>query len=171
MTIFREDDDCRTFLRLLQLVVESFSVRLHAFVLMLNHYHLLLTATDVDQLSNSMGMLAWRYARYFNAKYQRTGTLWERRYYSKAVDTEEYLLRCLRYIEQNPVRANVTMSPAEYQWSSYRHHACLQTIDFVTSHPVYVALGASASERAAAYRAICGAALDEDELLSVRLVK
>src|SRR5215471_8063693 len=102
-TIFHHEDDYRTFLRLLEIVVGQFAIAVHAFALMTNHYHLLLTANDACQLAKSMGMLAWRYSRYFNAKYERTGTLWDGRYYSSVVDTEKYLLQCLRYIEQNPV--------------------------------------------------------------------
>jgi len=171
MTIFREEADQQMFLRMLELIVEEFSLRLHAFVLMLNHYHLLITATDVDQMADSMRALAWRYAHHFNRKYERAGTLWESRYYSKAVDTEEYLLRCLRYIEQNPVRANVVSTPDQYRWSSYRCHGEEQRIEFLTPHAVYLALGSSSAERAAAYRAICGTNLTDEELLSLRVAK
>ena len=144
-------------------------VAVHAFALMVNHYHLLLTAHDADHLSKSMGALAWRYSRYFNAKYERTGTLWDARFHSSVVDTEAYLLRCLRYIEQNPVRAGIVATPDAYEWSSYRSHGDNKSIDWLTPHAVYVALGSSAEERAAAYRALCGARLNDDELLSFRL--
>jgi len=171
MPIFREDADRQMFIRILELVVGEFSLRLHAFVLMLNHYHLLLTAADADQMASSMQALAWRYARHFNRKYERVGTLWESRYYSKPVDSDEYLLCCLRYIEQNPVRANVVASPDEYPWSSYRSHAAQQALDFLTPHATYLALGNSPAERAAAYRAMCDTKLTDEELLIVRVAQ
>jgi putative transposase len=136
---------------------------------MLNHYHLLLSPTDGDQLARSMAALAWRYSRYFNRKYERTGTLWERRYHSTIVDDESYLLRCIRYIEQNPVRANVVETPRDYQWSSYGCHGHGQRISWLTPHPVYASLGATVDDRAATYRQLCGETLTDDELLTVRI--
>ncbi len=171
MTIFPEDADRQVFIRMLELVVGKFALALHGFVLMLNHYHLLITATDADQMADSMDALAWRYARYFNRKYERTGTMWESRYYSKVIDSEEYLLCCLRYIEQNPVRASVVATPEQYRWSSYHSHAGEQRVQFLTDHAVYLALGSCPAERAAAYRVICGTNLTDDELLTVRVAQ
>lgn len=169
MPVFSEEADYRTFLRLLENIVSDFSIELYAFALMTNHYHLLLTPPDRDRLSRSMNRLAWRYSCYFNQKYARTGTLWGERYRSTVVDGEVYLLRCLRYIEQNPVRARIVAGPDQYRWTSYAVHGQGQTIAWLTPHPVYTALGHSSDERAMAYRAICGASLTDEELLSIRM--
>ncbi len=100
---FFENDDRRVYLNLLQTVLKRYDVSLHAYVLMTNHVHLLMTPVAADGVSRSMQVLASRYAHHINKKYGRTGSLWEGRHKSSAVQSDRYLLTCYRYIEMNPV--------------------------------------------------------------------
>lgn len=123
---------------------------------MTTHYHLIVTPTESSALSQMMKELGERYVKYFNRDTKRVGTLWNGRYRSLLIDDECYWLACLRYVEQNPVRAGMVATADEYRWSSYRAHAHGQWDDWLTPHPVYQALGVTAAERQCAYRSICG---------------
>lgn len=125
---------------------------MHAYVLMTNHVHLLMTSADADGIPQLMKLLGQRYVRHVNRAQQRTGTLWEGRYRSCLVDTEGYLLACHRYIELNPVRAGLVGHPAEYPWSSYRANALGEGDPVLSPHPVMGSLGRDPAERQAAYR-------------------
>jgi len=117
---FFDDLDYAFYLDKLKEASKKYRVSIHAFVLMTNHVHLLATPNDQYGISKMMQSLGRRYVGYVNATYQRTGTLWEGRYKSTLVDSEDYLLTVSRYIELNPVRADMVDHPAEYPWSSYR---------------------------------------------------
>lgn len=119
---------------------------IHAYVLMTNHVHLLLTPLDSAGPSRLMRSLGRRYVGYFNARYRRTGTLWEGRFRSALVDSVPYLFACSRYIELNPTRAGLVDDPAAYPWSSFRHNAGGVDDPVLSPHPQYSALG---SHRAA----------------------
>lgn len=140
----------------------------HAYVLMTNHVHLLLTASDRGQVSSLMQSLGRRYVRFVNLRYRRTGTLWEGRYKSCVVDTETYLLRCYRYIELNPVRAGMVEAPGQYRWSSYLANAAAAFDALVSPHPTWLALGQTARERAEAYAALVAEAVPDEELATIR---
>ena len=140
----------------------------HGFVLMDTHYHALATPRTVNGCSDVTKSLNERYVRYFNRRYHRIGTLWANRPTVIPIDTERYWLTCLRYIEQNPVRARMVADPAEYSWSSYRANALGRRIDWLVSHEVYDALGRDAESRQIAYRAICGVPLSDEELAVMR---
>jgi putative transposase len=142
---------------------------IHAYVLMTNHVHLLVTPAQAGRVGRMMQALGRRYVRYVNDRYQRTGTLWEGRYRSCPVQSDEHLLRCYRYIELNPVRAAMTASPADYPWSSHAAHALGRADPLLTPHPQYLALGADAPMRQAAYRAWVAAAVPPEELDLIRL--
>ena len=116
---FRDDTDYRVYLVLLCQHSQEFDCAVHAYVLMTNHVHMLVTPQRADGTSFMMKQVAQRYVHYFNKKYGRTGTLWDSRYKSSIVDERRYLLCCYRYIELNPVRAGMVQHPAEYVWSSY----------------------------------------------------
>ena len=121
--IFAAEGDCRFYLDKLEEACRRFRCAVHAYVLMTNHVHLLMTPSDELGIGKVMQALGWVYVQYFNHTYGRTGTLWEGRYKSSLLDSEGYLLTCSRYIELNPVRAGMVGHPAEYPWSSYRHNA------------------------------------------------
>ena len=119
---------------------------------MTNHLHLLITPHQEQSLAKAMQTLGRYYVQYCNYCYQRTGTLWEGRYKATLVDSETYLLICMRYIELNPVRADRVAHPSEYPWSSYRNNALGQPDEWVTPHLEYRRLGKTDEERQAAYR-------------------
>ena len=117
---FRDDTDRHLYLKTLGDVATSFSCALHAYVLMTNHVHLLVTPSDAGSVARLMQSLGRRYVSAFNHRHERTGTLWEGRYKSCLVDCGRYLLACDRYIELNPVRAGLAQRPGDYRWSSHR---------------------------------------------------
>ena len=117
---------------------------------MTNHVHLLMTPDEAGQIARVMQSLGRRYVRYVNDRYHRTGTLWEGRYRACLVDSEDYLLRCYRYIELNPVRAAMVSAPVDYAWSSYRKNALGIDDNLVRPHRAYLALGANDEQRCAA---------------------
>jgi len=141
---------------------------LHAYVLMTNHVHLLVTPRKAAALSLLMQSVGRRYVQYVNYTYKRSGTLWEGRHKASLVATDDYLLRCQRYIELNPVRASMVAHPADYPWSSYRHHAEGKLDPLVRSHGNYVALGTSLVERQAAYRELFRYQLEPGEIDEIR---
>ena len=122
--IFAEDADYCIYMEKLGEACERFGCRIHAYVLMTNHVHLLITPETEQGISKAMQSLGRQYVQYFNYRYQRTGTLWEGRYKASLLDTTQYLLTCYRYIELNPVRACMVEQPAEYRWSSDLGVAC-----------------------------------------------
>jgi putative transposase len=127
-------------------------VDVHAWVLMSNHTHLLVTPRTDQALSRFMKALGQRYAQYFNYKYERSGTLWEGRFKSCLVDTESYFLQCQRYIELNPVKAGVVAYAGDFQWSSYRCHAYGLKAGFHTPHACYLNYQPNPEKRLASYR-------------------
>ncbi len=161
-------DDYRCYLDCLKSAADKFRCEVHAYVLMPNHAHLLVTPRTPDAVSKLMQSLGRRYVRYVNDTYQRTGTLWEGRFRASIVDSERYLLACYRYIELNPVRANLVETPADYPWSSYRYNALGEYSELIVEHPLYEQLGASRDERTHAYREFVGHPIDDTLLHRIR---
>ena len=120
---FLAEDDCRFYLDWLTHYARKLDVAIHAWVLMTNHVHLLVSPADPAGPGAVMQALGQRYVQHFNRAWARSGTLWEGRFRSCPVDAEAYLLACQRYIELNPVRAGMVGHPAEYRWSSFRANA------------------------------------------------
>ncbi|WP_338679498.1 transposase [Janthinobacterium sp. TB1-E2] len=145
---FLDADDYLRYLSYLSQALQANPCRIHAYVLMTNHVHLLLSADTSTIPSGLMKSLA----QYFNWRYGRTGSIWDGRYKSCLVQDELYLLVCQRYIELNPVRAGMVDLPGAYRWSSYRCNACGELDSLVTAHPLYWRLGRSQVEAQAAYR-------------------
>jgi putative transposase len=135
---------------------------------MTNHVHLLLTPEREDSAALMMKHLGQRYVQYINRTYQRSGTLWEGRFRSCLTQSEAYLLACYRYIELNPVRANMVRHPREYRWSSYRANAERKPNTLITPHDIYQRLGRSATSRQEAYRGLFKAHMDDDVLDEIR---
>jgi putative transposase len=166
---FFGEEDYQSYLHWLGEALGDHECRLHAYVLMTNHVHLLLTpkkAISVPRLIMSLGR---RYVQYINRTHGRTGTLWDSRYKSSVVHADSYLLTCQRYIELNPVRAAMVEDPAHYRWSSYRHNALGQANTLITPHPLYTAIAATNSTRQAAYRALFRSELDAAAIDDIRL--
>jgi len=141
---------------------------LHAYCLMTNHVHLLLTARSVDGCALLMKHVSQLHTQYVNKTYGRSGSLWEGRFRSCLVQSEEYLLACYRYIELNPVRAKLVREPRDYQWSSFRGHALGEYDPLVRDHEAYLALGLDPQERQAAYRALFDTELDPEFVAALR---
>ena len=149
---FLADADRRAYLRCLGIALGDAQCALHAYVLMTNHVHLLVTPRHAALVPRLLVVLGRRYVQYFNSKHARSGTLWESRYRSSLVDSDAYLIACMRYIELNPVRAGVVPDPADFRWSSYGANALGYADPLVCSHPTYEALGADHATRRAVYR-------------------
>ena len=160
--------DCRLYLALLQAAAERFDCHIHACVLMTNHVHLLATPQQTSGISFMMQRLSQRYVRTVNRTYQRTGTLWESRYKAGLVDTDRYLLTCMRYIELNPIRADRVSHPSQYAGSSYRHNGQGEPDPVIKHHPLYRQPGDKPAARRAAYRALFAAHIEPDLLNAIR---
>jgi putative transposase len=165
--IFGSSNDFEQFLELLRRSARNFCVTLHAFVLMTTHYHLIVTPTSVAGLPKMMKALDGGYVRYFNKRHERIGTLWNGRYRGLPLEDERYWLTCLRYIEQNPVRAGMVQAPHDYQWSSHSAHAFGRWPTWLTPHTVYQSLGRDDGERQRAYRELCGRSVKSDDPLLI----
>ena len=167
-TIFAEPPDFERFEHELVRACARHACCVHAYVLMTNHFHLLVTARDTICVGKAMQSLGRRYVGYFNRRHNRTGTLWEGRFRSVPIDCSRYLLTCYRYIEQNPVRAGMVDHPVEYPWSSFRANALGENDPIVTPHELYLTLGRDASERRRAYRAMFSTPFDASTLDEIR---
>jgi putative transposase len=150
--IVRGDADRRAWRDILAEALEQHAVSLQAYVLMDNHFHLLLTPPSAQALSRLMQTMGRRYVGAHNAAHGRSGTLWEGRFKCSPVETDRYFLACMRYIELNPVRAGLVGSPQEWAWSSAAHHLGLRQDRLVADHPTYWALGNTPFERERRYR-------------------
>ena len=166
---FYAPDDYLFYLQILAEILRRYSVTLHSYVLMTNHVHLLMTASDCEGISQVMKVLGSRYAQYFNKAYKRTGTLWEGRHKSSAVDGEAYLLKCYRYIELNPVTANMVKRPEEYCWSSYACNAFGDHQDVITPHETYLSLGPDKEQRCSRYRELFKDRLSDSDVHHIRV--
>lgn len=167
-SIFFGSDDYRSFLEYLAKGADEHGCTVHAYVLMTNHVHLLMSASRRDSIARTMQSLGRGYVARINRRHQRTGTLWEGRYKASLVDTEDYLLACYRYIELNPVRAGMAAHPDQYRWSSYEYHARGVPNALLVPHPVYTNLGTSPEARQRAYREFVRKPTDEEEMSAIR---
>lgn len=151
---FPGERDRLAYLHWLRGYAERFECAVHAYVLMGNHVHLLLTPARADGAIGLMQALCVRYARYFAETHQHTDALWESGFDASPIHARQYLLACMRYIESNPVRARLVTRPGAYRWSSFRANALGQDDALITPPPLYYALGRTRESRQAAYRAL-----------------
>ncbi len=165
---FFAEQDYLFYLLYLKDACQRYKVNLHAYVLMTNHVHMLMTPDTADGISRVMQSLGRRYVQYVNFEYNRCGTLWEGRHKASLVNAEEYLFKCYRYIEMNPVRANMVKHPLDYRWSSYRENAHGEGYRYVVPHNLYVELGSDCTGRQDAYRELFAIDLYESDIQSIR---
>ncbi len=165
---FFSDEDYRFYLDWLNEYARDAGCTIHAYTLMTNHVHLLLTPKTASGAGELMKRLGQRYVQYINRTYHRSGTLWEGRFRSCLTQEEDYVLGCYRYIELNPVRASMVDHPAEYPWSSYRANAQGEPSILLTPHPLYVALGRDETVRMASYRELFRYHLDQGLIDEIR---
>jgi putative transposase len=165
---FFHKNDYNNYLALLSEASAKHNVMVHAFVLMTNHVHLLMTPSCSNGLSLTMQDLGRRFVTYINKTYERTGTLWEGRFKCSVIDSERYCLECYRYIDLNPSRAGMVKDPVDYRWSSYRHNAMGAVSNLLTPHDSYVQLGTTNKTRTARYRDLIAEVLDDESLSKIR---
>jgi putative transposase len=165
---FQHDTDYLVYLTNLRELSARAACDVHAYCLMTNHVHLLVTPANLDSCAKLMRNLGQRYVQYFNRRYQRRGTLWEGRYYSCLVESAPYVIACHRYIERNPVRAGMVPSAGSYRWSSYDGNAGQARNRLLTPHPEYLALAANDVARYAAYQDLFAAGDDPTFLTAIR---
>jgi len=166
---FFTDQDRQSYLNWLHEALQREHCQLHAYVLMTNHVHLLITPQQAASVSRVIISVGRRYVQAINRAYGRTGTLWDSRYKSSLVQTQRYLLLCQRYIELNPVRAGLVSDPGDYPWSSYRANALGQANGLLTEHPEYLALATDAETRRRQYRGLFSSAMDAEPIADLRL--
>ncbi len=141
---------------------------LHAYCLMTNHVHLLISPAEADSISRIVQHTGRDYVQYINRTYQRSGTLWEGRHKGSLIEADTYLLTCYRYIERNPVAAYLVLSPEEYPWSSYRYNAMGISDSLITEHPLYQQIGSSEGERRARYRDLFQCPPEQNDIAKLR---
>ena len=170
--LFFNDADRRIYLDWLREAAKQFGSAVHAFALMPNHVHLLMTPQNVDSLAKTMQSLGRRYAQYFNQQHHRSGTIWEGRYRSSLIDPE-YFLRCQRYIELNPVRAGFESSPQDSTWTSFASHIGGNAEPWLVDHQHFWSLGNTPFERQMAWSVFVkdGAPHWEDRQITEALVR
>lgn len=167
--VFFSDDDCRFYLDWLATYSQRRGVSLHAYCLMTNHLHLVMTAPSVAEMGGLMQDMGRRYVQYVNRTYKRSGGLWQGRYKSSYIQTERYLLACQRYVELNPVRADMVKAPGDYRWSSYRANALGEVSPLITPHHEYLSLGTSPEKRRQAYRDLFMSQVDDPDWTLIRV--
>jgi putative transposase len=166
--IFKASADYELFCALLHDASLRFGMSIHGYVLMTNHFHLMVAPQRRSSVPGAMQAIGRRYVPYFNDQHQRTGGLFEGRYRSMLVDEERYWLTCLRYVELNPVRAGLVADPGRYLWSSYQSHALGVDSPILAEHPMFLGLGGTAAERQLCWRGICAEQLPNAQLEAIR---
>lgn len=169
-TCFVGDGDRYLYLKYLGDASVQHECTIHAYVLMPNHVHLLVTPSAPGCVAAMMQDLGRRYVRVFNDTHARTGTLWEGRYKAAMVDSERYFVTCQRYVELNPVRAGLIGDPAQYRWSSYRHYAFGAANPLVTPHELILRLAIDDTARREAYCSLFAQPLDPRVIDEIRVV-
>ena len=168
MACFRQESDYLLYLAHLRKLAGELQCAVHAYCLMTNHVHLLVTPSAADTCTVLMRDLGQRYVQYFNRRYERSGTLWEGRFRSCVAESAAYVLACYRYIELNPVRAGIVRQPAAYPWSSYAVNAGVRTDPLISPHMEFNALGNDFPARQAAYRSLVDGALHPSLIDAIR---
>jgi putative transposase len=166
--VFTSDEDTAAYAHWLAEGAAKYDIRVHAWVFMTNHVHLLLTPSTDHAISHLMQFIGRLYVRRFNYRYTRSGTLFEGRFKSSLVQGDRYLLACMQYIELNPVRAGLVKDPGDYRWSSYRCHAFGNKVRLWSPHSQYAALGTTPARRQASYREFAGDALTVEAIAKIR---
>jgi putative transposase len=165
---FFEPSGFELYLGLLNELRSRFACRMHAYVLMTNHVHLLLTPDEPDAASELLRRVNLRFVQAMNRRYGRSGPGWDSRFWSSVIQTGRYFFACQRYIELNPVRAGLAHAPSLYAWSSHRSNAFGAADPLIDPHAEYLALGGSPERRRAAYRSLFLDKLSDEDLSAIR---
>ena len=165
--IFHEPQDYQYYQDCLDAAAYNNDLKVHAFVLMPNHVHILASPGSHNTISRTIQSIGRNYVQYFNECNRGSGTIWEGRYRATVIDCKQYLLTCSRYIELNPVRAGLAKTPKDYPWSSYARNANNQPNEMISPHNRYLKLGANEKERASAYRALFKQKIDDETINTI----
>lgn len=165
---FFAEADYRRYLHYLARFAAEFRCSVHAYCLMTNHVHLLLTPHEENACARAMKQLNQCYVQSLNRRTGRTGTLWEGRFHTSLVASEPYALACYRYIEQNPLRAGLVAHPREYAWSSYAANAESKADGLISPHPAYLGLGEEPGGRTRAYSSLLDSPLSAETADGIR---
>ena len=166
--VFYDEADYQVYLKWLKEAAERYHCQIHAYVLMSNHIHLLATPKEVSGITRLMQYVGRHYVPYINRTYGGSGSIWEGRYKASLVQQETYLLACMRYIELNPVRANMVKTPGQYRWSSFRRNGRGKNDGLVEAHSVYLSLGKTDKARQAAYKALFKSSIEDIDINDIR---
>ena len=166
--VFYDYADYQVYLGRLKEAAEKYQCQIHAYVLMTNHIHLLATPSDAQGVMRMMQYIGCHYVPYINHTYGGSGSIWEGRYKANLVQEESYLLICMRYIELNPVRANMVPTPEQYQWSSFHRNGRGEKDGLVIPHNLYQKLGKTEELRRVAYMALFEGHVDDNDLSKIR---
>ncbi|QBR43495.1 transposase [Stenotrophomonas indicatrix] len=166
--VFFNSGDPAIYLGLLRDCAKEHNCRVHAYVLMGNHVHLLATPDVSGGLSRMMQAVNRSYVRRVNEREGRTGTLWEGRFHSTLVDTDQYVLACQRYIELNPVRARMVVHPGDYRWSSYRANAQGRANALLVPHSAFQLIALDLEERRRRYAEFIEQGIPAGDLTVIR---
>lgn len=165
--VFFEDQDYAVYMYRLKSGCRRYGIAIHSYCLMTNHVHILLTPEKAENISGFMQYVGRHYVPYINYKYGRSGTLWEGRFKASLVDSANYLLSVMRYIELNPVRAGMVLSPSEYRWSSFKHNTGQRIISTITEHDIFVDLGSSLAKSKEWYLGSFNDVLSEEAIKNI----
>jgi putative transposase len=165
---FYRENDYLVYLDQLKQQAEEFGCAIHAYCLMTNHVHLLLTPEAADSPSLMMKNLGQHYVQYINRTYSRSGTLWEGRFKSCLAQNDAYALICYAYIELNPVRASIVASPEQYRWSSYSCNGEGYANSLIRPHRNYLSMATTSSERCAVYRKLITSRINDESITQIR---
>lgn len=166
--IFIDDEDRQAYLDALREATRLHHVRVHGYVLMPNHVHLLVSPQTADGLARAMQTLGRRYVASFNRRHDRSGTLWEGRFRTALIEAPAYFGLLLRYVEQHPLRDGLAERAGDYPWSSAAHHLGLRRDALVSEHPAFWAMGNTPFEREALHRQALASPLSASELQRIR---
>lgn len=166
--VFFDDEDYKAYAGWMKEAGLVYDVAIHAFVLMTNHIHILISAQAPENVGKFMQHIGRRYVPFINHKYGRSGSLREGRYKSNLVQSERYFLAVMRYIELNPVRASMVEQAAQYRWSSFRHNCGLKPLSFITPHTTFDSLGSDIETRSRSYLSMFEHQQNSQEINTIR---
>lgn len=150
--IFHDEEDFQKYFEIIDDNRKKYEIKVYHYVLMNNHVHIIMKAKEGKDLSDAMKRTGVTYARYYRKKYKGIGHLFQDRFKSYVIQEGKYLLECGRYVELNPVKANIVKSPSEYGWSSYSHYMGKKISRLVEESPEYMGLSEEKEKREQKYR-------------------
>lgn len=168
--LFHSEKDYEFFEGLLLKYKAEYGIRIYHYCYMSNHVHLLVYASDLEDLAGFSQYVQRRYAYYYCGEYKWNGSVFQRRYKSFAIDRESYLLECARYIERNPVKAKMAKRPEQYYYSSYHYYVKGRQSELLTQSPGYLGLGREETQRRRLYEKYVSETRVQEEMIQRGIV-